>query len=274
MYSLLFFLPTVTTGFSIHNVPVSYLTPSRLSHQTTIPKKGRIIHGLFGVDDPVDAEFIYQNENEDEEARENYEWMSDSEKARLTREAKWKHAEASPDPSKKNIENKVDDNTSSTEKNEKERRLVYTDEEEELISILGGKDLSNPSPRRENGFLGDSTLREISMDYQVPICYLADVLCGWGVPPPIEPNTILGDMITGEQAFAILEAIHTLDVGSLNDRYADFDLATLCFEYDIELSDGFELAMKEGWNLPFGVRTFLRVEQEEHLIERLAKDVW
>jgi hypothetical protein len=61
-------------------------------------------------------------------------------------------------------------------------------------------------------------------------------------------------------------------VGSLNDRYADFDLATLCNEYDIDLADAFEMAMKEGWNLPFGVRTYLRVEQEEHLIEKLSSD--
>mmetsp|Transcript_21271 Transcript_21271/g.26155 ORF Transcript_21271/g.26155 Transcript_21271/m.26155 type:complete len:173 (-) Transcript_21271:108-626(-) len=168
-----------------------------------------------------------------------------------------------------------DDNSESQnteDKSGKQKRVVYSDEEEELISILGGKDLANPSPKRESGFLGDCTLREISLDYQIPICYLADVLCGWGVPPPIDPSGLLGDMITGEQAFAILEAIHTLDVGSLNDRYAEFDLVTLCSEYDIELTKAFELAMKEGWNLPFGVRTFLRVEQEEHLIETLAED--
>jgi hypothetical protein len=170
----------------------------------------------------------------------------------------------------------------------------YTDEQEELIQLLGGKQQPNERPqsksqsstttpskkktksfpqRREPGFLGDCTLREISLDYQVPICYLADVLCTWGIPPPIDPHhTLLGDLVTGEQAFAILEALHTLDMSSLYDRYSDMDLVTLCYEYDVPLQDGFELAVKEGWNLPFGVKTFLRREQEEVLIRTLVKD--
>jgi len=139
---------------------------------------------------------------------------------------------------------------------------------------LGGKDLDNPSSKREPGFLGDCTLKEVAFDYQIPICYLADVICGWGVQAPIDPDALLGDMVTGEQAFAILEAIHTLDVGALNDRYADYDLITLCNEYDVDVIDGFELAVKEGWNLPFGVRTFLRVEQEDELVRILAKDYY
>lgn len=152
------------------------------------------------------------------------------------------------------------------------KRLVYTAEEEDLIETLGGKDLANPSSKREPGFLGDCTLKEVAFDYQIPIYYLADVICGWGVPAPIDPDVLLGDMVTGEQAFAILEAIHTLDVGALNDRYADYDLMNLCREYGVDVIDGFELAVKEGWNLPFGVRTFLRVEQEDELIRILAKD--
>ena len=79
-------------------------------------------------------------------------------------------------------------------------------------------------------------------------------------------------MVTGEQAFAVLEAIHTLDVGALNDRYAGYDLMTLCGEYGVDVIDGFELAVREGWNLPFGDRMFLRVEQEDELIRILAKD--
>lgn len=220
-----------------------------------------------------DVEVI--TDNDDDMSKEEFDWLPDREKARIARENSWRHAEADLSTLIDNNENDETSSSSSSSVDEKrEQRLTYTDEEEELISILGGKDGSNSKGKRESGFLGDSSLREISMDFQVPICYLGDVLCSWGVPPPIDPNTMLGDMVTGEQAFAILEAIHTLDVGSLNDRYAEYDLATLCNEYDIELSDGFELAMKEGWNLPFGVRTFLRVEQEEFLIEKLAKDIW
>ena len=256
----------------------STVVPGRISYIT----KNRVSTQLKDTSDPpaYDAEVVSDDEFDDA-----MDWMPDGEKARILRDNKWKAAEASPADFYGNSSGSATTQPQSQTSDKKgknaddllspkRKRLTYTDEEEELIEILGGKDPDSPSPKRESGFLGDCTLKEIALDYQVPICYLGDVLCGWGVPAPIDPGGMLGDMITGEQAFAILEAIHTLDMGSLNERYGDYDLVTLCNEYDIELADGFELAMKNGWNLPFGVRTFLRVEQEEELIDRLAKDVW
>jgi len=241
----------------------------RHSHQTT----NEIIWQLKSASDTpsFDAEVV----SDDEHGGDDFDWMPDSEKTRIAVESRWKPAEASPadfygNGSGNDKGQDVDELLSDKGGKPKKKRLTYTEEEEELIEILGGKDPDAQSSKRENGFLGDCTLKEIALDYQVPICYLADVLCGWGVPPPIDANGLLGDMITGEQAFAILEAIHTLDMGALNERYADYDLVTLCNEYDVDLTDGFELAMTEGWNLPFGVRTFLRVDQEEHLIDTLA----
>ena len=126
---------------------------------------------------------------------------------------------------------------------------------------------------REEGFLGDSTLKEISMDYAVPIPYLADVLASWGAPVPIDPSARLGDMVTGEQAFAILEAIHTLDVAQLHERYSEDTLVNICDYYDIDLKEAFEFCVEgRGWALPFGVRTFLRVEQEGELLNALANE--
>lgn len=143
-----------------------------------------------------------------------------------------------------------------------------------MIQALGGKEGSGKDVKREDGFLGDCTLKEIASDFQVPVCYLADVLCTWGVPAPIDVYARLGDMVTGEQAFAILEAIHTLDLGVLNERYSNMDLMTVCDEYGIELKDAFDFVVKENYNLPFGVRTFLRVEQEDELIKNLVKEDW
>ena len=127
---------------------------------------------------------------------------------------------------------------------------------------------------REEGYLGDSTLKEISMDFSVPISYLADVVASWGVPVPIDPLGRLGDMVTGEQAFAMLEAVHTLDVAALHDRYSEDNLMNICDYYDIDLKEAFDFAMKRGWALPFGVRTFLRVEQEDELLEALSRDMY
>jgi hypothetical protein len=119
---------------------------------------------------------------------------------------------------------------------------------------------------REEGFLGDSTISEIAMDYSVPICYLADVLCIWGVPVPINIHERLGDLITGEQAFALVEAVYSLDVGVLQDRYSNQSMVQVCDDWDIAIADAFQFAMQNGWSLPFGVQTNLRVEQEEELL--------
>lgn len=229
--------------------------------------------------DPLEVEVV--QDDDENISQEELDWLPDREKAQMLQDT-YKPAAGSPAEFYGNSSgqtqtfaaNQVLDEEDLSQKEKPRKRLTYTDEEEELIETLGGKDPDQPSAKREEGFLGDCTLKEIALDYQCPICYLADVLCGWGVPPPIDPDALLGDMITGEQAFAILEALHTLDMGALNDRYSEYDLATLCVEYDIELLKGFELAMKEGWNLPFGVRTYLRVEQEEFLVESLAKDLW
>jgi hypothetical protein len=151
----------------------------------------------------------------------------------------------------------------------KHRPSAYTDEEEEVIAAMGGK---APQGRREQGFLGDSTLQEIATDYSVPILYLADVLTMWGVPIPINVNNRLGDLVTGEQAFALVEAVNTLDVSSLHDRYSNTNLQQLCYEWDIDLQAAFQMAMKEGWSLPFGVQTCLRVEQEDELLRVLGNE--
>jgi len=164
------------------------------------------------------------------------------------------------------------------------RKSPYTQEEEDLIAAMGGKTMesvegagssgsSKASSRREDGFLGDCTLREISSDFQMPVCYLADVLCGWGVPVPIDIDSRLGDMVTGEMAFSLVEAVHTLDVGDVNDRYSNFDLMGLCFEYDMDIKAALDFCVREGWKLPFGVRTYLRSEQEDLLVQNLSEDV-
>lgn len=142
-----------------------------------------------------------------------------------------------------------------------------------------GNDFMPPPPNmaaatnqqfRQEGYLGDSTLREISLDYSIPIPYVADVLANWGVPVPIDPHARLGDMVTGEQAFSLLEAIHTLDIASLHARYSEEDLISICGYYDVDVKDAFEFCVGRGWALPFGVRTFLRVDQEEELLSALG----
>jgi len=148
----------------------------------------------------------------------------------------------------------------------KEKPSPYTEEEEELIAAMGGKEKKEKASSREIGFLGDSTLKDIARDYSIPICYIADVLTMWGVPVPINVHDRLGDLVTGEQAFALVEAVNTLDMGYLNDRYSNQNMVQVCDGWEIDISEAFQFSMKEGWSLPFGVRTNLRVEQEDELL--------
>ena len=222
------------------------------------------------------------NDNGDDE-----EWIPDREMARRKHRPRVAH----PTPASQAMSRQtINDKWKSSANNGQgatattATKSPYTEEEEELIHAMGGKTkkvtgnteegtttTSSPSPsKREAGFLGDCTLQEIAMDYSIPICYLADVLCMWGVPVPINVQDRLGDLVTGEQAFAVAEAVYSMDVGALQDRYSNQNLLQVCYEWDVDLKDAFEFAMKEGWSLPFGVQTHLRVEQEEELLRVLA----
>lgn len=285
------------------------------SHRASFPLFQTINDDYSDSDELKKAEIITLNDDEELD-EDDQEWVSDRDLIRRAANSpggealtnrdkdtleKIKSAQDYPDPSMayKNQKSNGDDvdespelsilersnsyepdktkaAASSKEEDVTPKKTVYTDEEEELINAMGGKDSgddSKGSTLREPGYLGDSTLREIATDFSVPICYIADVLVTWGCPIPIDPNSILGDLVTGEQAFALLEAIHTLDISALHDRYSDDDIMTIALEYEIELKGAFDFAVKEGWSLPFGVRTHLRVEQEEELIRALGTDI-
>jgi hypothetical protein len=232
---------------------------------------------------------LEQDERDDDDAA----WISDREKARQRRaQRRIQMATAVLEDDDDNIPpttassprtelvppSTTNNSPVDTPKDERRPPSPYTDEEEEIIHAMGGRRTTTttnntPIRKREPGYLGDSTLQELVYDYSIPICYLADVLCTWGVPIPIHIHDRLGDLVTGEQAFALLEAIYTLDVAALQDRYSNTNLMNLCEEQDIPIKDAFEMAVKEGWSLPFGVQTCLRVEQEEELLRVLGSEV-
>ena len=227
--------------------------------------------------DALTAELLAAEDEDD--GLNDGDWLPDREKARQrNEEARRIYAERvvqqqqqqSSSPQPQSSQNKKDGNTEQQSSSATASRPTpYTDEEEDVIAAMGGK-THHPQRRREQGFLGDSTLQEIATDYSVPISYIADVLCMWGVPVPIDTNEQLGNLVTGEQAFALLEAVNSLDVSQLHDRYSNTNILNLCAEWDMDLRAAFEMCMKEGWSVPFGVRTCLRVEQENELLRVLG----
>ena len=213
------------------------------------------------------------NDNDDplfDEPEEQDEWIPDREKAKQKRQGAAPNVYQSA--SAAGVRPAIESENSEEQHTTKTTPSPYTEEEEEVIQSMGGR--SHAPRKREPGYLGDSTLAEIAMDYSVPVCYLADVLCMWGVPVPINVQDRLGDLVTGEQAFAILEAVNSLDVAALNDRYSNQSLYNLCNDWNIDLTEAFQMAMKEGWSLPFGVHSVLRVEQEEELLRVMGQSSW
>ena len=63
----------------------------------------------------------------------------------------------------------------------------------------------------------------------------------WGVPVPINVQDRVGDLVTGEQAFALVEAVNSLDVGALQDRYSNYSLFQVCHEFDVLIDPGPQL---------------------------------
>jgi hypothetical protein len=77
----------------------------------------------------------------------------------------------------------------------------------------------------------------------------------------------LHDLINGEQCYAVLEAMNSLDGIEIDDMYDDATVTEICDVNEISIKAGYEFCVREGFNLPFGVMTNLRIEQSSALIE-------
>jgi hypothetical protein len=78
-----------------------------------------------------------------------------------------------------------------------------------FIQYLSDKMIGPVLEREAKKFNDSSPLAGVAQDYSVPVCYLADDLCTWGVPVPINAHERLGDMVTSEKAFYFLQIYAT-----------------------------------------------------------------
>ena len=94
--------------------------------------------------------------------------------------------------------------------------------------------------------IADSTLSDIANDYHFPIDYLAHAVCSWGADPPIDVEDRLGDLVNGEQCFALLEAVTTLDPAEVDEAFAAQNVAELAKAWGAEPGVVFEACVREG----------------------------
>jgi len=156
------------------------------------------------------------------------------------------------------------------------------------VGVAGAGDVAGAGAGDANFFIAASTLSEIALDYSLPLPYLGDICLHFGASPPLACSSKLGDLISGEQCFALVEAINSVDPSELSDLYHDGTVADLARflptrlynadSYDaandndsdsdcdeLPLSAVMEVCTRKKFNLPFGASTCLRVEQVEYL---------
>ena len=71
----------------------------------------------------------------------------------------------------------------------------------------------------DDSSISTQTLRDIAESYMFSLSYLGDYLCELGVEPPIDVDVQIGDLVTSEQAYILLEALTTLDPYEANIDY-------------------------------------------------------
>eukprot|EP00636_Phaeomonas_parva_P017510 CAMPEP_0118877012 /NCGR_PEP_ID=MMETSP1163-20130328/17473_1 /TAXON_ID=124430 /ORGANISM="Phaeomonas parva, Strain CCMP2877" /LENGTH=333 /DNA_ID=CAMNT_0006812679 /DNA_START=192 /DNA_END=1193 /DNA_ORIENTATION=+ len=123
---------------------------------------------------------------------------------------------------------------------------------------------------REQGWLGDSRLCDIAEDYGFPLDFVFEALTKWGVPPPILPEARLGDLVTADQAFALLEALNTLDRSDVHDDYIEETLDELAEEYGVGIGEIFQACGENRLNLSNGMRTRLSVGEFKTLCKAMG----
>ncbi|KAG5192330.1 hypothetical protein JKP88DRAFT_191128 [Tribonema minus] len=140
------------------------------------------------------------------------------------------------------------------------------------MDIPSGSLLGNMAfnPERDEGGLGDVTLADIADDYNFPVEFIYDVLCRWGVSPPIKLDDKLGSLVNGEQAFAVVEALTSVDPATVHDFYLDDTIEELAWALDVPPADIFAVCGRRRFNLPLGAETHLTNEEYRFLLKDLG----
>jgi len=148
-------------------------------------------------------------------------------------------------------------------------KVVYTDDlydSEEQVSY------DSYDETNEDFGVAGSTLRQVAHDYNFPLDFLVSSAVEIGLTPPVDCDRKLSELLNGEQCFAIVEALTTIDPAEAHDRFMDFPLAEVADDFGVELSRVFMLCGQLEVNLPQGVRTHLRTSEYDKLVSELEAE--
>jgi len=111
-------------------------------------------------------------------------------------------------------------------KRENEEEVIYKEGDNNVITNaqLNGEvslfdSLYDIDDSNAEGTAASLTLSDISESSCFSLSFLGDFLVQMGCKPPIDINAKLGNLLTGEQIFTLLQAINTLDPFDSNLEY-------------------------------------------------------
>jgi hypothetical protein len=153
--------------------------------------------------------------------------------------------------------------------------VVHLESEEDFYSIKGRTLFDSVYSIDEKAHSIDTssigiaslTLRDISEVYGFSLAYLGDYLMQIGLRPPIEVDIKLGDMLTGEQLYTVLEAVNTLDPSDANMDYDSIFVIELAEELGIPIKRIMDICEEQGFHMPFGKRSLLHQAAVDRIIE-------
>mmetsp|Transcript_20811 Transcript_20811/g.26940 ORF Transcript_20811/g.26940 Transcript_20811/m.26940 type:complete len:205 (+) Transcript_20811:50-664(+) len=149
----------------------------------------------------------------------------------------------------------VDDDEGWDEIGSYEAQKRWTLSNEELTKTTG-----------EGNAFADSRIMDLAFDYNFPLSYIADMVVSLGARPPIRDNDRISELLDGEQAFALLEALTSLDGADVESMYLDSTLEDVADLMEMPVDALFAACAEKGFSLPHGLQTQLRRDQLTALI--------
>ena len=147
-----------------------------------------------------------------------------------------------------------------------DEEVMYISDENRPYMKSGDLNLFDQLPNRPNWFesmgpdrssMARQTLREISESYLFSLSFLGDYAVQLGVRPPVDVDAKVGDLMTSEQAFSLLEALTSLDPYESNIEYDSLTADELARELELSVEKFCYICEAEHLNLPFGMDTVL-----------------
>ena len=104
--------------------------------------------------------------------------------------------------------------------------------------------------------ISKQSLKDIAHSYQFSLTYLGDFVAQLGCKTPIDVESSIASILTGDQIYSLLQALTSLDPFDANTGY-DTCLRDLAVELDVPIEHLINICDKEDIKLPFGQDTTL-----------------